>query len=874
VTRQLQSSSRADSVQLKADADRVPGANSLTVQMEATMGGNPAEAGAEQVQQTAAEGLEGASGALPHGDAIQAAFGDHDLSGVQAAVGGEAGQAADAMGAAAYTAGDGIAFSETPDLHTAAHEAAHVVQQAAGLAPEGGVGTPGDELEQHADAVADTVVAGESAKGLLDDVAGQAEEGAEGAETEGEDASVQMKAKAVQFDIESDLRGNTHWYGDDADAIITRFNTATAAEQESVLDNSTLMTRLFEDFSAAEKQRFFTGMTASLLHRLRSVTTYLPTYFWTILSTATPAERLGIPDDPAIMTLLAARSVADRNRILGMLGITFDKRLEVSLLPPWNDTLHDTLATAPSSELMDISRNPALLTQLDGMSDGPALRGTMAIRVSLDAANDVGGWIAFIAGTTVERTARLLGVGDEATQRLYMDRVIRAGSTSDVVEAAFQSYWDVDMGVIDGATSWPLATLKFVHNNLKRLPDQDTRALVHNTGSRAWNLLTLTSDPLLIDRAAFGGGEFTIGSNASIDGGSPYGHSTGLAQNAARGATTLHTTEPGRFSQGDTIALDRSGPNRDVATITAITGNDYTISTPLAHAHQRGEQITPDDGTARHNTNWLAATIRHEIAHSVETALGGVSGFNNTIGGWWVGGDDGANFTDWAAAMGPDAWTITNDTRPAARRHAVTPAEKLEIEAEMMTAVAGRKTLHAHAATLPRANALRVYLPLKVQVIEAAESCMKAGDNFWQNQSNIKAFNGKRFSVSWWYKRFQYHNEVVVTNRVADYQLYAPAEFFAEAYTVFYEEAGMPGITEEMYGRLIRDNTQKDWIKEHIHNRGHAPAGTAPAPTGTGTPGPAPATEGAEGGGESAPQGGGAVPGGAGFGKHSNNPDG
>lgn len=58
------------------------------------------------------------------------------------------------------------------DLHTAAHEAAHVVQQRGGVALKDGVGAPGDRYEQHADAVADRVVQGRSAEGLLDPLAG------------------------------------------------------------------------------------------------------------------------------------------------------------------------------------------------------------------------------------------------------------------------------------------------------------------------------------------------------------------------------------------------------------------------------------------------------------------------------------------------------------------------------------------------------------------------------------------------------------------------------------------------------------------------------------------------------------------------------
>ena len=120
----------------------------------------------------AAHGVSGSGGALPHVQAIQASFGRHDVSSIQAHTGGAAAEASRAMGAQAYATGDAVAFREAPSLHTAAHEAAHVVQQRAGVSLSGGVGQVGDRYEQHADAVADQVVAGRSAEGLLDAMTG------------------------------------------------------------------------------------------------------------------------------------------------------------------------------------------------------------------------------------------------------------------------------------------------------------------------------------------------------------------------------------------------------------------------------------------------------------------------------------------------------------------------------------------------------------------------------------------------------------------------------------------------------------------------------------------------------------------------------
>src|SRR5687768_11311921 len=76
------------------------------------------------VQRVAELGVQGAGGALPHHDAIQASFGHHDVSRIEAHVGGAAATASAELGAAAYATGHHVAFASEPSLHTAAHEAA------------------------------------------------------------------------------------------------------------------------------------------------------------------------------------------------------------------------------------------------------------------------------------------------------------------------------------------------------------------------------------------------------------------------------------------------------------------------------------------------------------------------------------------------------------------------------------------------------------------------------------------------------------------------------------------------------------------------------------------------------------------------------
>ena len=157
-------------------------------------------------------------------------------------------------------------------------------------------------------------------------------------------------------------------------------------------------------------------------------------------------------------------------------------------------------------------------------------------------------------------------VGESAAQRA-------ASETTDVATAA--AIGDTTINVVNGAafTSPP--------QNVS-IGSASNRELVQ-ISSIAANVYTL-SRPLLNAHAV---GEKLISTNSA------YGHGTALTAAAAIGATTLSVTEGPRFAVGDTIALDRLGPKRDVAKITAIAGNQYTIDTALTNAHPSGVAVTP-----------------------------------------------------------------------------------------------------------------------------------------------------------------------------------------------------------------------------------------------------------------------------------------
>jgi len=700
----------------------------------------------QSLHQMASAGVGGSGGQLPFFDQIQAAFGDHDISHVRAHTDGAANKAADSMGAEAYATGNDVAFGGTPSLHTAAHEAAHVVQQRAGVSLAGGVGQAGDAYEQHADAVADRVVQGKSAENLLSQMAPSGAAGGGG-----------VQAKALQFDIKADLRKAVDGWGTDEDAIFSRLGNANAGELQAVIADQALMDAIKDDLSEGDWER--------------------------------------------VLTTIARRMVAA--------GGSADTAFKVI-----------------------VTDNDALLDR------------------------------------------RLAAYGPLEQQRQLLDGVITAGVDAKRVQRAFHAYWHVQVtsagaaaattnGGDNGAPSpavaardWPIPTLQAIHRQMKALPDKDAR-------SGIWNQLSLTNDPLLINRAAYGGGNFVVGSNASTGGGVGAGYGVSLTAAAAKSQRTLQVSEGTRFKVGDSLALDRHGANKETHKVATVAGNTYTMDADLVNDHPRGTVLDPEDGSGLRNVNWLDATVRHEIAHSLDGGGCDTSGFYAK--GDWVLGSGDAGFDAWANAMGgASAWTPNDGST-------ISDADKATIKATIVDHVNNRKRSMFAALAGNATHPVMVNQNKAVPVIVAAEQCFNLGDSFYSQPTQLYAANGKRFAISWWYKRFQHHNELVVTDRVADYGLYAPTEFFAEAYTVFYEEAGRTGVKDEDYGRLIRNSDWRNWIRDHVHNRGLAPAGTGATPTPAGTP--------AQGGAPAAADAGprqtadaGARPGGASRGRASGNP--
>jgi len=762
------------------------------------------------LHETAKAGIAGGGGPLPHVDIIQQSFGRHDVSGVRAHTGGAAAAASAQMGAEAYATGNDVAFGGgSPSLHTAAHEAAHVVQQRGGVQLKGGVGETGDTYEQHADVVADRVVQGKSAESLLD----------QHAPADAAGASAGVQRKALQFEIKADLRKAMSGWGSDEHAIFARLQSATAAELQSVISDAALMNQLKGELSRANMERVLDLLQATVGQKLRLAMDGWgqdEAYIFRTLNAASPTELAAVAADTALVNQLKGElSRANMNRLLDKVNASLTQKIQFAM-SGWgcdDQYLTGSVARAPIANIVALAANGALMGQVAGEMSGQAfdaLRGAMARRIFTEGHNSAAAWNLLRDPNRATRAARLLSYGSVAEQRTMLEDVILHGTDLTSVLQAFESYWNIDSGAQLGQ-AWTLAYIRQVHAQCKTLPEGDVRNGVFS------KLTLIAGNGGSMSR----GGEFQLGATAGTTPAQPYGVGTQLDAPSAASATTIVVKDPAVFTTGATVSIGHGTLTADVRKITNIAGTTFTLDSALTHAHGPRERVTPDDQTAIADVQWLPAVVRHEIAHSVDTALGGLvrTGFTHGLGGF----DSGVTFDTWASTMG-NPWS-TNDGS------VITQAQKDEIKAAI-DAAKGGNGLNPLNAGLPRGHAINTYWTKDVPVIEAAKPCILAGKTYWNNPEQVKNYGGKRFAINLYYHEYQFYNEQVHAQRVRDYSIFAPAEFFAEVYTVFYEQVGT--VPDAQLGARVPVSAWSNWIRTNVHNRGMTPA--APSPAGAGHP--------------------------------------
>lgn len=582
-------------------------------------GDGPLPAG--QVQRAAKQGIADAGAPLPHLDVIQRAFGRHDVTGVRAHVGDAATAASEAIGAEGFTKGDHVAFRKTPDLHTAAHEAAHVVQQRFGVQVADGVGQPGDRYEQNADAVADRVVAGGSAEDLLDPMQGAA----------GGSPGIQRK----------------------------------------------------------------------------------------------PATRAPVQ---------------------GAWG-------------SWG-------------------KKPS------GSSSGAASG-------SGGAARSGGGWGAWGmgggAGGGWGKTGA--GAGNTAGAGAH-DQTIARSNDLAAVESAFESYWNITLES-KGGGRWDVATLRGIHGQLKRLPRQ------HVQGGLLKRLSVGEGAGGYWDK---GRGEVHIGQDVRDIDYATYGRGTTVARAAKAGATAVDVVDGGMFAVGERVRVGASA----VYTIAAKDEVTLTLDRELGQDVAKDAVVASAGDAGKHDIDWADATIRHEVGHLMDTAIGGAEGFYD-LGGWSNHDIDSNGFARWVSAMGAGAWRAEDGAE-------LTRDERDEVKSAIVDAAVDG--LSDPREGLGADHAIVTYWDRGVPVIAAARASLAQGNEFWASPQDIPRIHGKRFTINPTYDEFQSCDDQVYTHRVSDYATFSPAEFFAEAYTVYYEDTGKPGGKKP--GQRMPVAKWRTWITSNV----------------------------------------------------------
>ncbi|MFO0744182.1 MAG: DUF4157 domain-containing protein [Myxococcota bacterium] len=230
-----------------------PGPDSAPLQLKRSGAGK-----AEDVGKTAAGGFSGGGQELPVRKEIEASYGA-DLSGVRAHMGGAAAQACEGLGASGYASGQDIAFAGgSPSKHLVAHEAAHVVQQKAGVHLSSKVGKAGDSYEVNADAAADRVVAGQSARDLLPGA------GAGGASASAASGPVQLRRES---------KDNPDWTSSDKGKVLMTGEQDLYASEDLIKSANKALAKVGKDGSyitlSSDGQKYdHEGKTLTKVHPL------------------------------------------------------------------------------------------------------------------------------------------------------------------------------------------------------------------------------------------------------------------------------------------------------------------------------------------------------------------------------------------------------------------------------------------------------------------------------------------------------------------------------------------------------------------------------------------------------------------------------
>lgn len=210
--------------------------------------------------------------------------------------------------------------------------------------------------------------------------------------------------------------------------------------------------------------------------------------------------------------------------------------------------------------------------------------------------------------------------------------------------------------------------------------------------------------------------------------------------------------------------------------------------------------------------NLMGAVIRHEIGHAVDDRLGAQSdGLKVGLGGFWSGTD----FSQWF--QGGNAFEVR---RPGPTVPAVmSEADQATLRTALTAYMNGAGTAPLRdglAATHP----MVVYWDAGVPALEAFKGIEGQGKRFWTRPNALYADGGFVYSVNPYYHFLQRCNASVRDNIMRPYQLFSHMEFFAEMYSVYYEDGH---DADAQPGQRVPVSSWRAWFDQNVHGPGMAP---------------------------------------------------
>ncbi len=228
--------------------------------------------------------------------------------------------------------------------------------------------------------------------------------------------------------------------------------------------------------------------------------------------------------------------------------------------------------------------------------------------------------------------------------------------------------------------------------------------------------------------------------------------------------------------------------------------------------HQYGDADLAGTPAGPRDVSLLGAVVRHEIGHAVDDRMGSQSdGLKVGLGGFWSGTD----FDQWME--GRDGFAVSRPSPGLAIP--VSDADKRAIKTHLRAYMNGDGKGQLRAG-LADDHAVVRYYDAGLPILEAFKGCEGQGKRFWTAPGRLYENGGKVFSVNAHYHFLQSCNASVRDNIMRPYQLFSHMEFFAEMYSVFYEDGASPDANP---GQRVPVGSWRAWFQQNVHGPGMAP---------------------------------------------------